>query len=83
MSIEETVAALRREVTGAQRRHASAAAQAQQADARAAAVREDLEAEFGVTTVEQAREKLAGLERQLETEAGEVRRQLATARGTA
>lgn len=83
MGIEETVAQLRGEVTAAQRRHASADAQAQQATARAAAVREDLGEEFGVTTVAAAREKLAELERQLETQADEVRRQLDLAGGAA
>jgi predicted nucleic acid-binding Zn-ribbon protein len=83
MGLEETVAALRSDVTAAQRRRASADAQAAQASARAAAVREDLEAEFGVTTVQAARERLAGLESKLADEVAEVRRQLAQAGGTA
>ena len=83
MNIEETVAALRRDVTEAQRRHASASAQAAAAEARAAVARQDLEAGFGVTTVAQAREKLADLERQLEDKAAGVRRQLDLARGMA
>ena len=83
MGLEETVAALRRDVTAAQHRHASASAQATQADARASAVREDLSSEFGVTTVAAAREKLAGLEEQLAGEEAEVRRQLGQAGGTA
>jgi hypothetical protein len=82
MGIEETVGRLRADVTAAQRRHASAAALEQQADARAAAVREDLETEFGVTTVEDARKKLAALEQQQETEAAEVQRLLDLAGGT-
>lgn len=83
MGIEETVTRLRSEVTAAQRRGASAAAQAQKAEARAATVREDLESEFGVTTVAAAREKLAGLETQLATEAAEVQRLLDLAGGAA
>lgn len=83
MGIEETVAGLRADVTSAQRRHASASAQAEKADARAAAVREDLQAEFGVATVEDARKKLADLEQQLATEAAEVQRQLDLAGGQA
>jgi hypothetical protein len=83
MGIEETVAQLRGEATAAQRRHASASAQAEQAGARAAAVREDLGEEFGVTTVADARTKLAELERQLETQAAEVQRQLDQAGGAA
>lgn len=83
MDLEETVAQLRGDVTAAQRRHASASAQATQASARASAVREDLESEFGVTTVAAAREKLAELEKQLAGEAAEVRRQLDLAGGAA
>jgi predicted nucleic acid-binding Zn-ribbon protein len=83
MGLEETVARLRGEVTAAQHRHASASAQAAQADARAATAREDLEAEFGVSTVEAAREKLAGLEKQLAGEVTEVQRQLDLAGGAA
>jgi hypothetical protein len=83
MGIEETVEQLRGEVTAAQRRHASAAAQAERALARAAAVREDLEAEFGVTAVDAARKKLAALEAQLTTEAAEVQRLLGLAGGAA
>jgi hypothetical protein len=83
MGIEETVAQLRGEVTGAQRRHASAAAQAAQAEARAVAARDDMEAEFGVGTAAGAREKLAGLEQQLEAEVAEAQRQLGLARGAA
>lgn len=82
MGIEETVERLRADVTAAQRRHASAAVLEQKADARAATVREDLEAEFGVITVEDARKKLAALEQQLETEAAEVQRRLDLAGGT-
>jgi hypothetical protein len=83
MGLEETVARLREDATAAQRRHASAAAQAEQAGARAGAVREDLESEFGVTTVEAAKAELAGLESKLATEAAEVRRQLGLAGGAA
>jgi hypothetical protein len=83
MSIEETVAGLREDVTGAQRRRAGADAQAAQAEARAAALREDLEAEFGVSTVEAARGQQASLDQQVEKEAAEVRRLLGLAGGTA
>jgi hypothetical protein len=83
MSVEATVAVLRKDVTAAQNRHASASAQAAQADARASAIREDLAAEFGVATVAEAREKLAALELQLEAEAAEVRRLLDLAGGAA
>jgi len=76
MAIEETVARLRADVTAAQQRHAGADALARQAEARAAAAREDLQAEFGVSTVEEARAAAAALEGQLEAEAAEVRRQL-------
>jgi hypothetical protein len=83
MDLEETVAGLRERVTAAQRRHASASAQATQADARAGVVRDDLKSEFGVTTVAEAREKLAELEQQLVGEVAEVERQLALAGGAA
>jgi hypothetical protein len=83
MGLEETVARLREDVTAAQRQHASAAAQAEQAGARAATVREDLESGFGVTTVEAAKAELARLESKLATEAAEVRRQLGLAGGAA
>lgn len=83
MSIEETVARLREDVTGAGHRHASADVQAARAEARAAALREDLQAEFGVSTAEAARQQLAALDRQVEQEAAEVRRQLELAGGTA
>lgn len=83
MGIEETAKQLREAVTDARRRHASASEQAALADARAAAVREDLTAEFGVSTVHEAREKQAELERQLEGEAAEVQRLLELAGGHA
>jgi len=83
MGIEETVAELREAVTGAQRRGAGAEARAAQAEARAASLREDLRAEFGVETTAAAREKLAGLDQQVEQEAAEVRRLLELAGGTA
>lgn len=83
MGIEETVERLRADVTAAQRRHASASALAQQADARAEAVRTDLESEFGVTTVPAGRDLLAGLEQQLGTEVAEVQRLLDLAGGAA
>jgi hypothetical protein len=76
MGIEETVARLREDVTEAQRRRASADALGQRAEARAAAVREDLEGGFGVSTAGQARHLLAELEQRLEKEAAEVRRLL-------
>jgi hypothetical protein len=82
MGIEETVARLREDVTAAQRRHAGADARATQAEARAAAAREDMQAEFGVSTVPAARQRLADLERQLEEEAAGVREQLELAGGT-
>jgi predicted nucleic acid-binding Zn-ribbon protein len=83
MRLEETVAKLRSEVTAAQRRHANASAQAAQANARADAIREDLESEFGVTTVAEAREKLAGLKEQLTAQVAEVQRHLGVAGGAA
>jgi hypothetical protein len=83
MDLEETVARLRGEATAAQRRHASASEQAARAGARAGALREDLSAEFGVTTVAEAKQKLADLEGQLATEAAEVQRLLDLAGGTA
>jgi hypothetical protein len=76
VDIEQTVVALRKDVTAARQRHAGATAGAAQAAARAEAVREDLQAEFGVSTVAQAQEQLAALERQLEDEAAAVRSQL-------
>jgi len=83
VGIEETVTRLRADVTAAQRRQASASAQAEKADARAATIREDMEAGYGVTTVAAAREKLTGLEAQLATEAAEVQRLLDLAGGAA
>lgn len=51
--------------------------------ARAAAVREDLQAEFGVSTAAEARALLAELRRQMDARAAEVREQLRLAGGTA
>jgi hypothetical protein len=82
MGIEETVAKLRGEVTAAAQRHALAEAGLVQAQARAEAARGDLQAEFGVTTVQAARTMLADLRQQMEAEAAEVRRLLAIAGGT-
>jgi hypothetical protein len=81
MSAEEKVTQLRGAVSAAQQRHARAVTGLTAAEARAAAAREDLQAGFGVSTVAQAEEKLAQLERDLEARAAEVRRQLALAGG--
>jgi hypothetical protein len=81
-SIEETVARLRAQETAAQQRRARADAGIAQAEARAGTLREDLRAEFGVSTVDEARAALAVLRQQLETEAADVERLLAQAGGT-
>lgn len=82
MSTEDDIAALREQVTALQRRHAEASAGVQQAEARAAAARENLHAEFGVQTLDAARVLLADLERKVTEAAGEVRRQLERAGGS-
>jgi hypothetical protein len=83
MTTEQEIAAIRRDQQDAQRRQATATAGQAQAEARAQAARDDLRAEFGVSTVEEARTALAGLRQRLEAEAAEVRRQLDLAEGTA
>jgi hypothetical protein len=83
MTIEQDIAAIRRDQQAAQQRQATATAGRTRAEARAAATREDLQHEFGVSTVEEARAELAGLRQRLEAEAAEVRRQLDLAGGTA
>ena len=67
------ITSLRDEVTAAQRRHASAVASREQAAGRAAAAREDLQREFGVSTAADAKLLAAQLERDVEAEAGRVR----------
>jgi hypothetical protein len=76
MSTEQEIAALRQDVLAAQQRHARAAAGAAQEEAKASVARDDLQAEFGVSTVASAREALAALQLQLDGAAAEVRRQL-------
>jgi hypothetical protein len=82
MSAEEDIARLRQDVEAARRRHDSASAAAGQAEARASATREDLQAEFGVASVTEVRAVLADLDAQVEAEVAEVRRQLALAGGS-
>lgn len=67
------ITALREEVTAAARRHAAAAASQQQATGRADAAREELQQEFGVSTVADAKLLAAQLERDVEAEAARVR----------
>jgi rubrerythrin len=81
MSIDDDIARLRKDAAGARTRHARAEAELAQEEAKAAAAREDLRAEFGVSTTEEARALLAGLDAQIESEATEVRRKLAQAGG--
>lgn len=81
MSIEDEVLALRGEAAAQARRQAGAEAGQAQADGRAEAVREDLRAEFGVTTVAQARALQAETEQLLAAEMAEVRRLLVLAGG--
>jgi hypothetical protein len=81
MTTEDAIAALRRDVTAEQQRYAGAAAGLAQLEAQAAAARDDLRTEYGVETAAAARELQAGLNKELETEAAAVRRQLALAGG--
>jgi hypothetical protein len=81
MSTEEVIAALRRDETAARQRHARAEAGLVQAEARAAAAREDLQAGYGLSTVEECRAALAELDGQMAAEADRVRQQLALAGG--
>lgn len=71
---------LRRDVTGAQQRHAAATAGVTGAEARAEAAREELKAEFGVGTVGEAEALLAQLRQQVEERAAEVRAHLEASR---
>lgn len=82
MSAEDDIAALRDQVTGLQRRHAGEVAGVQQAEARAAAAREAMAAEFGMSTLEEAAAMLARLDQEVSEAAGEVRRQLERAGGS-
>jgi hypothetical protein len=70
------ITALREDVTAAQRRHAAAVSGLEQARGRAAATQEDLQHEFGVTTVADAALLDKRLEAQVEAEAGLVREAL-------
>jgi hypothetical protein len=81
MGIDETVARRRKQVAEAQRRGAGASAAADAARVRAQALREELQAEFGVSVVALARVVLADLDEQLEQEAAEVDRLLQLAGG--
>lgn len=81
MSIDEDIARLHKAEAAARTRHASATARHGQEEARAAATREDLQAEFGVTTVAECRAMLAELDGQVAAEADRVRQQLALAGG--
>jgi hypothetical protein len=76
MSTEQEITALRRDVLAARQRHALAVAGAATAEAKVSVARDDLQAEFGVSTVDEARVLLASLEKQLGDAAAEVRRQL-------
>jgi hypothetical protein len=71
---------LRRDVTGAQQRHAAAVSGVAGAEGRAAAAREDLKAAFGIETVAEAEALLEGLRRQIEERAAQVRAHLEAAR---
>lgn len=81
MSIDEDIARLHKAAEAARVRHAGAAAGRDQAEARAAAAREDLQAEFGVITVAECRAMLAELDGQVAAEVNQVREQLALAGG--
>jgi hypothetical protein len=79
MDIDQEVARYRQQADAARRRHAAAAESAASADARAALTLEELTAEFGVATLEQADAMIASLVGQAADEAAEVGRQLAAA----
>jgi hypothetical protein len=81
MGIDETVARLREQAAEAQRRGAGASAAADVATARAAALREDLQAQFAVSTVAEAKALLADLDGRLQREVAEVDRLLRLAEG--
>jgi hypothetical protein len=82
MSIDEDIARLHKAEAAARTRHASATVRHGQEEARAAATREDLQAEFGLVTVEECRAMLAELDGQVAAEVNQVREQLALAGGT-
>jgi len=81
MDIDAEVTQLKTAVAAAQQRHARAEAGAVTAEGRAAAVTEELRTEFGVGTLEEARNLLAQLASQVEARTAEVRRRLAQAGG--
>jgi hypothetical protein len=81
MSIDEDIARLHKAEADARQRFASATVRHGQEEARAAAAREDLQAEFGVTTVAECRAMLAELDGQVAAEVCQVREPLALAGG--
>jgi hypothetical protein len=82
MTTEDTIAAIRRAEVAAQQRHVQAETGQAQAEARVTALLEDLQREFGVTSLEEAKALLAALETETATEAGRVQELLVQAGGT-
>ena len=83
MDLTERVAELKRQGDAARVRHARALTGIEVAADRAAQVSALLQAEFGVSTVEEARALLAKLREEATEEAAEVERLLAEAGGAA
>lgn len=81
--LERQVATLTEALADARRRNARAAAEHDAAAARAAEAREVLQAEFGVSTVEQAKAMLAQLEAELGQQVDGLRAALDAMRGQA
>ena len=71
---------LRQAVTGAQERHAAAVTGLARAEARTAAVTEDLRTEFGIGTLAEAQARIAELQAEVDAEAAAVSAQLEAAR---
>jgi F0F1-type ATP synthase membrane subunit b/b' len=77
--VDKQVAAAKADIAAAQAARARAEHEYQVAKAQAEAAARDLKGEFGVSSAAQARELIASLERELETECSRVREALTSA----
>lgn len=81
--IAQDIADLQKDVADKTRAAAQAQAAQSQAEGRQAATLADLQAEFGVSTIEQARDKAGRVRIAMETAVTKVRQELAQAGGDA
>ena len=81
--IAQEIAALQKDVAARTRAAASAQAAQSQAEGRQAATLADLQAEFGVSTIEEARDTAGRVRTAMETAVTRARQELAQAGGDA